>query len=86
MTVPLVMPGILAAFVLSFILTMNAYATPVLLGGPNFRMMAPMVVDEVLGKANWPFGATLSFILMAVTLILTVTSSMFIARRYSHAD
>jgi putative spermidine/putrescine transport system permease protein len=85
-TVPLVMPGILAAFVLSFILTMNAYATPVLLGGPNFRMMAPMVVDEVLGKANWPFGATLSFILMAVTLMLTVASSLFIARRYNYSE
>ena len=85
-TVPLVMPGILAAFVLSFILTMNAYATPVLLGGPNFRMMAPMVVDEVLGKANWPFGATLSFILMAVTLMLTVASSLFIAKRYNYSE
>jgi putative spermidine/putrescine transport system permease protein len=85
-TVPLVMPGILAAFVLSFILTMNAYATPVLLGGPSFRMMAPMVVDEVLSKSNWPFGATLSFILMAVTLILTIASSMFIARRYRYTQ
>jgi len=85
-TVPLAMPGILAAFVLSFILTMNAYATPVLLGGPAFRMMAPMVVDEVLGKANWPFGATLSFILMAVTLLLTVASSLFIARRYQYSE
>jgi putative spermidine/putrescine transport system permease protein len=85
-TVPLAMPGILAAFVLSFILTMNAYATPVLLGGPSFHMMAPMVVDEVLGKANWPFGATLSFILMAVTLVLTVASSMFIAKRYNYSE
>jgi len=85
-TVPLAMPGILAAFVLSFILTMNAYATPVLLGGPSFRMMAPMVVEEVLNKANWPFGATLSFILMAVTLLLTVASSLFIARRYQYSE
>ena len=82
-TIPLAMPGILAAFVLSFILAMNAYATPVLLGGPSFKMMAPMIANEVLGQANWPFGATLSFILMAVTLSLVVLSSIFVSRRYS---
>lgn len=82
-TIPLAMPGILAAFVLSFILTMNAYATPVLLGGPSFKMMAPMIANEVLGQANWPFGATLSFILMAVTLSLVVLSSVFVSRRYN---
>lgn len=81
-TLPLAMPGILAAFVLSFILTMNAYATPVLLGGPSFRMMAPMVVHEVLEQSNWPFGATLSFVLMAVTLLLTVVANLFIRAKY----
>ena len=31
---PLAMPGVLAGTILTFILAMNAYATPVLLGGP----------------------------------------------------
>lgn len=79
---PQIVPGILAAFVLSFILTMNAYATPVLLGGPSFRMMAPMVVSEILNKANWPFGAALSFILLATTVMITMVAGMYIRRRY----
>src|SRR5262249_624938 len=33
---PLAMPGVLAGTILTFILAMNAYATPVLLGGPPF--------------------------------------------------
>uniref|UniRef100_UPI0013D8B59C ABC transporter permease subunit n=1 Tax=Klebsiella pneumoniae TaxID=573 RepID=UPI0013D8B59C len=33
---PLAMPGVAAGSVLVFILCMNAYATPVLLGGPQF--------------------------------------------------
>src|SRR6266700_2280630 len=33
---PLSLPGILAGTILTFILGMNAYATPVLLGGPKF--------------------------------------------------
>ncbi|MDR6820001.1 ABC-type spermidine/putrescine transport system permease subunit I [Neorhizobium sp. 2083] len=79
---PQIVPGILAAFVLSFILTMNAYATPVLLGGPSFRMMSPMIVGEILNKANWPFGAALSFILLSVTVSITVLAGYYIKRRY----
>ncbi len=80
-TLPLAMPGVLAAAVLSFILAMNAYATPVLLGGPSFRMMAPVIADEILAKNNWPFGATLAFVLMIVTLALTVLMNVAISRK-----
>jgi putative spermidine/putrescine transport system permease protein len=82
-TLPLAIPGVLAAAVLCFILTMNAYATPVLLGGPRFQMMAPVVANEVLNQNNWPFGAALSFVLMVVTLALTAAANWFVARRYS---
>ncbi|CAN7354007.1 ABC transporter permease [Bosea sp. LjRoot9] len=70
-TLPLALPGVRTAFVLSFILGMNAYATPVLLGGPSFRMMAPALTDEILAKNNWPVGATLAFFLVVTTLLLT---------------
>ena len=36
------MPGFAAGAIFCFILTMNAYATPVLLGGPQFVMMGPL--------------------------------------------
>jgi putative spermidine/putrescine transport system permease protein len=81
-TLPLALPGVLAAGVLSFILSMNAYATPVLLGGPSFQMMAPVVADQVLQRANWPFGAALSFLLMFVTLALTAGANMLVGRKY----
>src|SRR5215218_1980528 len=53
---PLAMPGILAGTILCFILAMNAYATPFLLGGPLFKMMAPVIYNEFTQKTNWPFG------------------------------
>jgi len=56
----------------------------VLLGGPRFQMMAPVVANEVLNQNNWPFGAALSFLLMMVTLLLTVIANVVVARRYSH--
>lgn len=79
---PLAMPGILAGSLLCFILSMNAYATPVLIGGPTFHMMAPTVYQQIAKVMNWPFGAALAFILMAVTLILTVGVSVLVQRRY----
>jgi putative spermidine/putrescine transport system permease protein len=71
-TLPLALPGIAAAAILCMILAMNAYATPVLLGGPSFRMMAPAVADQILAQNNWPMGASLSFVLIVTTVALTV--------------
>lgn len=68
---PQAAPGLLAGCVLVFILSMNAYATPVLLGGPGFTMLAPAVYDQFVKAANWPFGAALAFVLLATTLLLT---------------
>jgi putative spermidine/putrescine transport system permease protein len=79
---PLAVPGVVAGCVLVFILCMNAYATPVLLGGPQFKMMAPAVYDQFVRGTNWPFGAALAFILLVVTLGLTVLGSAVVGRRY----
>jgi putative spermidine/putrescine transport system permease protein len=79
---PLALPGVSIAAILSFILGMNAYATPVLLGGPRFEMMAPLVFFEFNTNSNWPFSAALAFILMATTLLLTTLSNVVIPRRY----
>ncbi len=78
---PLALPGIIAGTILTFILGMNAYATPVLLGGPKFKMMAPLVFGQ-FQLNNWPFGAAVSFILMAATLLLTAAANILIQRRY----
>ena len=79
---PLAMPGVTTATILSFILAMNAYATPVLLGGPTFHMMGPTVYNQFAGLTNWPFGAALAFVLMTATLLLTVASNWVAQRRY----
>jgi putative spermidine/putrescine transport system permease protein len=82
--VPLAMPGILAGGILTFILAMNAYATPVLLGGPKFQMMGPLVYGQFVQQNNWPFGGAISFILMTATVLLTVTANLLVHRRKDH--
>ena len=82
---PLALPGVIAGTILSFILAMNAYATPVLLGGPTFQMMGPTVYNQFAGLSNWPFGAAMAFVLMTATLLLTVTSNWLAQARYRRA-
>ncbi len=79
---PLALPGFAAAAIFCFILTMNAYATPVLLGGPEFVMMGPLVYVQFAAKSNWPFGAAVSVILMGATLLLTALANLVVQRRY----
>jgi len=78
---PLALPGILAGTILTFILGMNAYATPVLLGGPRFKMMGPLVYGQ-FQLNNWPFGASVAFVLMTATLALTATANILVQRRF----
>lgn len=79
---PLAMPGVLAGAILTFILGMNAYATPVLVGGPSFQMMGPLVYGQFIGQNNWPFGSAIAFVLMTATLVLTVLANVLVQRRY----
>jgi putative spermidine/putrescine transport system permease protein len=81
-TLPLALPGVVAGAILVFILGMNAYATPILLGGPRFQMMAPLVYGQIAQQANWPFGSALAFLLMGATLLLTVGANLLVQRRY----
>ena len=78
---PLALPGTLTAGILCFILAMNAYATPYLLGGPRFQMMAPLLYWEFSTNNNWPFASAMALLLMATTLVLTACTGALIPRR-----
>ena len=82
---PLALPGLLAGTILTAILAMNAYATPVLLGGPRFQMMGPLVFGQFVQQNNWPFGGAVAFILMAATLLLTAAANLLVQQRYRRA-
>jgi putative spermidine/putrescine transport system permease protein len=79
--IPLSTVGIVAGTLLCFILALNAYATPFLLGGPRFQMMAPALYQQITMVNNWPAGATLAFILLSVSLLLTLTMAYVVKKR-----
>lgn len=68
-TLPLSMPGVIAASVLIFIPTVGDYVTPTLVGGTGGVMIAN-IIQAQFGKANnWPLGSAL-----AITTMLAVTA------------
>ncbi len=65
---PLTMPGIVAAAILTFIPAMGDYVTPDLLGGAQTSTIAKVVQVLFTSGRDWPYGAALGFILMVITL------------------
>jgi spermidine/putrescine transport system permease protein len=71
-TLPLSLPGIIAAFFMVFIPTVGEYVTPLLVGGTGGSMYGNIVQAFFVQAANWPLGAALSVIMLGTTLILVV--------------
>lgn len=63
-TLPLSLPGVIAATFLIFIPTTGDYITPALLGGPDGAMIGNFVQLQFGAVNNWPMGATLAIVLM----------------------
>jgi spermidine/putrescine transport system permease protein len=67
--VPLAAPGIASGVLITFIPALGAYLTPDLLGGTDSQMIANVIERQFKRANDWPFGASLSFLLMYLTFI-----------------
>ncbi len=74
-TLPLSLPGVIAASLMIFIPTVGDFVTPALVGGPDGLMIANIVQAQFGRINNWPMGAALSFSMM---LIITVISLLYL--------
>lgn len=63
-TLPLTIPGIIAACLIIFIPTVGDYVTPSLVGGSDGKMIANLIQVQFGAANNWPLGATLSLLAM----------------------
>ncbi len=71
-TLPLSLPGVVAAFFMVFIPTVGEYVTPLLVGGTGGSMYGNIIQDFFTRAANWPLGSALSVIMLSATLGLVV--------------
>lgn len=69
---PLSMPGILGGSILTFVPSLGAYVTPEILGGAKTTLLGSYIVTQFQGARNWPFGASLSAVLILTMLLSTV--------------
>ncbi len=67
-TFPLSSPGVASGCMIVFFLSLSAYVTISLLGGPRFKMLVSLVFDSVV-TFQWPRAAALSFVLLLLALI-----------------
>ena len=79
-TLPLTAPGVAAGAVFVFVLSIGNFITPDLLGGGKLQMAGNLIYDQFLTARDWPFGATLSAILIAIMILLLFTQSIFSRR------
>ena len=77
-TFPLSLPGVLAAFFMVFIPTVGEYVTPLLIGGSRGSMYGNIIQDFFTKAANWPRGAALSMVMLAVTLLLVAMAARLV--------
>ena len=79
----LTVPGIAAGAVFVFVLSIGNFVTPDLLGGGRFQMVGNLIYDQFLTASDWPFGAALSMVLIAVMLVLLFVQMLAAASRPS---
>lgn len=74
-TLPLAMPGVVAAVLIVFIPTIGDYVTPELMGGAGGKLVANMIQTQFLALNNAPLGAALAIVAM---ICVTAISLLFV--------
>jgi spermidine/putrescine transport system permease protein len=75
-TLPLSMPGVIGAAILIFVPTTGDFVTPELVGGTRGTMIANMIEVQFNSVGNWPLGAALSLVSMAMVAVI---ATLFVA-------
>jgi len=79
--IPLSIPGIISGSILVFVPSLGSYVTPVLLGGGKTLMIGNLISMQFGAARNWPFGAALAFVLLALVLLTMMVYLMRQRRR-----
>lgn len=66
---PLSLPGVYAAALLTFTLSLGFYITPALLGGPRDTMIAQLIAVQVGEQLNFGMASALAVVLLVLTAV-----------------
>src|SRR2546428_7773647 len=86
-TLPLSLPGVVAAFLFVFIPTLGEFVTPSLVGGASGYLYGNQIVDLFsTGFPDWETGSVLAIFLLGVVGALTIVFARFLQPRQVAAD
>ncbi|MET4222008.1 ABC-type spermidine/putrescine transport system permease subunit I [Bradyrhizobium sp. LB14.3] len=74
-TLPLSMPGVAAGMLLVFVLALGFYITPAMVGGSRDITLSMLIAQEV-DQLHWAYAATLSTLLLAMSLALVALAQL----------
>lgn len=77
---PLSVPGIVSSLLISFTLAASAYATPAILGGAGFKVLATMIYEQVMTFVNWPLAAAMATVLLVLVMCVAFTGARIESR------
>ena len=85
-TLPLSLPGIIAATLIMFIPTVGDYITPALLGGPDGVMIGNLIQAQFGKVNNWPMGAALAVAMMITVAVCALTFMLVTRKAKEHIE
>lgn len=68
-TLPLTAPGIFGGALIVFIPALGNFIIPAFLGGAKVQMTGNLIERSFLQSRDWPFGAALALLIMAIVVI-----------------
>lgn len=80
LVIPLSMSGLVAGAVLIFVPVVGSFMEPRILGGRAGTFYGTVIEDQFVAVFNWPLGAALSFVLLAVVLVILALASPVLRR------
>lgn len=78
---PLMLPGLGVGAVLTFVPVVGSFMEPRILGGRSGTVFGTIIEDQFTAVFNWPLGAALSFIMLAVVLVIMAVSAPLLRDR-----
>ncbi len=78
---PLAVPGIFAAFLLTFVPAAGDYVNAAILGGTNTVMIGQVIQKKFLEAADYPAASALSTVLLVLMLVGIAAYSKFLGSR-----
>ncbi|MGW1345264.1 ABC transporter permease [Kribbella sp. NPDC002412] len=83
-TLPLIRPGLIAGFMLTFAISLGAYASAAVLGGGRVQTLATLVRDRMVVSLEWGQAAAISVVILAVGALIVAV--LLLAGRRSRKE